>query len=111
MSTSENTSPTAPYPLQLSDPAYAIEHLARIFRVEVDTAREFTYRTDFPQPIKMGRRFLWFAEEVQLWARKQPRFSVEQRKRNSPTADVPPAAASEIKNYKPRAKKDRKQAA
>jgi hypothetical protein len=65
----------------LADPLFAIEHLARLFLVEVDTAREFTYRDDFPQPIKVGRRWLWFPEEVLAWTRQQPRFSVAQRKR------------------------------
>jgi hypothetical protein len=81
----------------------ALEHLDRLFLVEVDTAREFTYRDDFPQPIKVGRRWFWFPEEVLAWTRQQPRFSVAQRKRTPAPAPAPAAAHSTYTRRTPKA--------
>lgn len=102
MTTSQRTTTPALSAPDLTDPLFAIEHLARLFFVEVDTAREYTYRADFPQPIKVGRRWLWLPDEVMGWTRKQPRFTVDQRKRGA--APVTPAAQSAVphSNYKPR---------
>jgi hypothetical protein len=101
------TSALSPSPIviDLADPLYAIEHVARLFLVEVDTAREFTYRSDFPAPIKIGRRWLWFPDEVLAWTRKQPRYSVEQRKRGGPAATAATPALKHHSSYRPRAGK------
>lgn len=95
MTTSNSTDPVLSAP-DLTDPMFAIEHLARLLYVEVDTAREFTYRDDFPKPIKIGRRWLWFPDEVLGWARKQPRYSVDQRKR------TPAPVVAPTRSYKRR---------
>ena len=78
----------------------------RLFLLEVDTARELTCRADFPQPIKTGRRWLWFPDEVLAWSRKQKRYSERERKRNAPAADPTPAPPS-IKPSKARAPKSK----
>lgn len=88
----------------LADPLFAIQHLARVFRLEVDTARDLTYREDFPQPIKIGRRWLWFPDEVLAWSRKQKRYSVTECKRNTVAADPTPTPQA-IKPYRARAPK------
>lgn len=96
MTTSDASAP-APTTPDLTDPLYTIEHLARLFFLEVDTVREYTYREDFPEPIKIGRRWLWFPDTVLAWTRKQPRYSVAQRKRTAA-----PAPAAPHTSYKPR---------
>ena len=108
-STSESPSPAS---FDLADPLWAIEHLARLFRLEADSARELTYRDDFPMPIKVGRRWLWFPEEVLAWTRKQRRYSTAQRKRGAaPPAtgatapEVRPAAPEAAPSYRPRSKR------
>ena len=102
MTTSHSTTSAALADPDLTDPLFAIEHLARLFLVAVDTAREYTYRADFPKPIKVGRRCLWVPDEVLAWIRKQPRFSVDQRKKTA--AQVAPSvqAATPQMRYKPR---------
>ena len=100
--------PLASASFPMSDLLFCIKHLARLFLLEVDTARELTYRVDFPEPIKIGRRWLWFPDEVLAWSRKQKRYS--ERERNAPAADPTPAPPS-IKPYKARAPKPRAAAA
>lgn len=98
---SNTTTPAALSALSLRDPLFAIEHVARLFLLEVDSAREFTYRSDFPTPIKAGRRWLWFREEVLAWAQKQRRYSTAERKRNTPTVT---SADAPVKLYQARTK-------
>ena len=40
----------------LLDPVFTIEHVAALFHVSVDTAREYTYRRDFPAAHLLGAR-------------------------------------------------------
>ena len=42
--------------VDLFDPVFAIEHVAALFHVSVDTAREYTYRRDFPAARLLGPR-------------------------------------------------------
>lgn len=98
-------STAAPTPAPQSAPLFTVEDLAQLFHLEVDSVREFTYRSDFPQPIKIGRRWLWFPDEVLTWTRQQPRFSVADRKRNS-TQKETAAPTPEVKAYKARTPKN-----
>jgi len=102
---STTTTPPSPFPFEFTDPLWAIEHLARLCRVEVDTARELTYRTDFPTPIKIGRRWLWFPAEVLAWTAEQKRYTTGERKRGAgePAAEPAPAPTP-VRPYKPRRK-------
>jgi hypothetical protein len=40
------------------DVVYTIEHVAALFHVKVDSAREYTYRKDFPSAHQLGARLL-----------------------------------------------------
>lgn len=67
----------APIPATQAGLLSAIKDLAQLLRLEVDGVRELTYRADFPQPIKIGRRWLWFPDDVLPWTREQgPRAEV-----------------------------------
>ena len=46
-------------PTDLSDPIWTIDHVAAALSVSVDTAREYTYRADFPAPKAAFSRNLW----------------------------------------------------
>ena len=56
-----------PVNIDLSVPIWTIEHVAAAFHLEVDTAREYTYRTDFPRPRAGFSRNLWTRQEVLDW--------------------------------------------
>ena len=102
--TTKNT-PPSPVPFELADPLWAIEQLARLFKLEVDTTRELTYRTDFPDPIKVGRRWLWFPAEVLTWATEQKRYTTVERKRGGSQPDATPESTSKpVRPYTPRRK-------
>jgi hypothetical protein len=45
--------------IDLSVPIWTIEHVAAALQLSVDTAREYTYRTDFPHPRAGFSRDLW----------------------------------------------------
>jgi hypothetical protein len=53
--------------IDLSAPIWAIEHVAAALHLEVDTAREYTYRADFPAPRAGFSRNLWTREKVLAW--------------------------------------------
>lgn len=46
---------------------YTIEHVAALFHVKVDSAREYTYRKDFPPAHQLGARLLSDREEILVW--------------------------------------------
>jgi hypothetical protein len=46
------------------DAVYTIEHVAALFHVKVDSAREYTYRQDFPPAHQLGARLLWDRDEM-----------------------------------------------
>jgi predicted DNA-binding transcriptional regulator AlpA len=54
------------------DVVYTIERVAALFHVKVDTAREYTYRKDFPQAYRLGARLLWDRDEILVWFRALP---------------------------------------
>lgn len=89
-----------------SCPIYTIETIALIFSVKVDTAREYTYRSDFPAPRALGARNLWSREEVLTWFASLPR-----RTKTHPTSlpqpvvdeETPPPTA-EPKRYQRRSR-------
>lgn len=96
------TPPTFAVAVTISEPFWAIEDLARVLGVEVDTAREYTYRRDFPGAVQLGgRRNLWVPAEVIGWAYALPRLTAQDRKR---TPAVPDPAIVPAKAYKPRTK-------
>ena len=60
----------------LLDPVFTIEHVAALFHVSVDTAREYTYRRDFPAAHLFGARLLWDTRRL-TWFRALPRGQAE----------------------------------
>jgi hypothetical protein len=50
--------------VETADVVYTIEHVAALFHVTVDSAREYTYRQDFPPAHQLGARLLWDREEI-----------------------------------------------
>ena len=58
--------------IDLQVPIWTIEHLAAVLHASVDTAREYTYRTDFPAPKAPFARNLWTREEVLAWFDQLP---------------------------------------
>lgn len=69
----------------LNDPIYTIEHIARLFFVSVDRAREYTYRDTFPAAADLGARNLWLRAAVLAWFEELPRRAKECRT-SEPTA-------------------------
>jgi predicted DNA-binding transcriptional regulator AlpA len=63
------------------DVVYTIEHVAALFHVKVDSAREYTYRKDFPPAHQLGARLLWDRDEILSWFRSLPRLTHADRKR------------------------------
>lgn len=90
--------PEPPHP---DNPIWIIENLAWVLHLEVDSAREVTYRDGFPGAVKVGRRWTWDREDVLAWYRQQPKHSPAARRRNGTAAPAAPAPAS--KPYKRRA--------
>lgn len=88
-------------PVDIHDPVYTIEHVAALFHIKVDTAREYTYRTDFPAAYQLGARLLWDREQILVWFRSLPRLTIADRRRaaSAPAADAPvaPRAACSTK--------------
>jgi predicted DNA-binding transcriptional regulator AlpA len=86
--------------ITIHKPLWAIEDLARVLGVEVDSAREYTYRAEFPGAVRLGgRRNLWVPAEVIEWAYAQPRLTAQDRKRT-------PAAAEPAVTSKPYTRRD-----
>lgn len=88
----------------LTDPVWTIQHLAACFHVTVDTAREYTYRDDFPGSHLLGARLLWDREDVLSWFRDLPSQTAADRRRRE-TAPAMPATTSlrPAASYRPRA--------
>jgi Helix-turn-helix domain len=78
------------------DAVYTIEHVAALFHVKVDSAREYTYRKDFPPAHQLGARLLWDRDEILSWFRALPRLTLADRQRResvvAPEAMVAPRA-------------------
>jgi predicted DNA-binding transcriptional regulator AlpA len=93
-------------PVDTQDPVYTIEHVAALFHVMVDTAREYTYRTDFPAAYQLGARLLWDREDILAWFRSLPRLTLADRRRagSALAADAPAAPrAARATTYQRRA--------
>jgi hypothetical protein len=79
------------------DVVYTIEHVAALFHVKVDSAREYTYCPDFPPAHQLGARLLWDREEILAWFRSLPRLTLADRRRGesdvAAEANVAPRAA------------------
>ena len=58
--------------IDLQVPIWTIEHVAAALHASVDTAREYTYRTDFPAPKAPFARNLWARAEVLAWFDQLP---------------------------------------
>ena len=90
----------------LLDPVFTIEHVAALFHVSVDTAREYTYRRDFPAAHLLGARLLWDREEILAWFRTLPRRGKANRAEGSLDAVAADPATSaksaDAKRYKRR---------
>ena len=92
--------------LDTQDPIYTIEHVAALFHVKVDTAREYTYRTDFPPAHQLGARLLWDREQILVWFRSLPPLTLADRRRagSAAAADAPAAPrAARASTYRRRA--------
>jgi hypothetical protein len=57
----------------LEVPIWTIQHVAAALHLEVDTAREYTYRPDFPAPAAPFSMNLWLREEVLTWFAELPK--------------------------------------
>jgi hypothetical protein len=53
--------------IDLPAPIWGIEEIAAVLELEVDSAREYTYREDFPRPRDGFSRNLWTREKVLDW--------------------------------------------
>ena len=95
--TTQGTTATA----DLNSPVFMIEHLAQMFGVRIDSAREYTYRSDFPPARDLGARLLWDREEILAWFRSLPKRTTADRTRN-PAGVTPAVAAAPHSTYKPR---------
>jgi len=58
--------------IDLQVPIWTIDHVAAALHTSVDTAREYTYRTDFPAPKAPFARNLWARAEVLAWFHRLP---------------------------------------
>lgn len=86
--------------LSPTDPIWTIEHVAGVLRVATDTAREYTYRADFPAPRVLGARNLWLREDVLAWFDKLP-----VRARRQEPVERPAAISPVRRAYSPRGSK------
>jgi hypothetical protein len=71
------------------DVVYTIEHVAALFHVKVDSAREYTYRQDFPPAHQLGARLLWDRDEVLSWFRFLPRLTLADSRRGESVVAEP----------------------
>ncbi|TQL60137.1 helix-turn-helix protein [Oryzihumus leptocrescens] len=83
----------APRPVDLSDPIYTIETVAALLHVSIDTARQYSYRADFPAARELGARLLWDREELLAWFRALPRRTAADRRRAAAPEAPAPAVA------------------
>lgn len=81
--------------LDVHHPIFTIEHIAALFHVSVDRAREYTYRTDFPASRDLGARNLWDRDEVLDWFRALPRRSFPARPADKTSKKVTQTSAVE----------------
>lgn len=75
--------------LSPTDPIWTIEHVAGVLHVATDTAREYTYRADFPAPRVLGARNLWLREDILTWFDKLPARTRHQEPPEQPAAIRP----------------------
>jgi hypothetical protein len=90
----------------LQDPIYTIEHVAAMFHVKVDTAREYSYRADFPPARQLGARLLWDREQILVWFRSLPPLTLADRRRAGSAAAADAVAvprAARASTYRRRA--------
>jgi hypothetical protein len=73
--------PALTTPVNTRDAVYTIEHVATLFHVKVDFAREYTYRKDFPPAHQLGARLLSDRDEILSWFRALPRLTLADRQR------------------------------
>lgn len=99
--TADTSAKALPLPPHPDNPIWTIENLAFVFHLEVDSAREVTYRDGFPGAVKVGRRWTWDREDVLAWYRQQPKHSPAARRRAG--TEAPAALAPASKPYKRRA--------
>ena len=86
--------------VSLNDPVWTIHHVAACFHVTPDTAREYTYRADFPGAHALGSRLLWDREDVLSWFRELPQQTVANRRRK--VAPAPAVHPTGVASYRPR---------
>jgi predicted DNA-binding transcriptional regulator AlpA len=70
------------------DVVFTIQHVAALFHVKVDSAREYTYRQDFPPAHQLGARLLWDRDEILAWFRSLPRLTLADRRRGESVVAV-----------------------
>lgn len=71
--------------IDLSVPIWTIDHVAAALHLKVDTAREHTYRGDFPAAKDPFAQNLWLREEVLAWFANLPPAD-RRLKRTRPTS-------------------------
>jgi len=96
------TAASAAATTDLSAPLWTVEHLAALFYMTPDSAREYTYRADFPGGVKIGRRYLWVPTEVLVWVEAQPRVTAADRARSVSAVAPQSPVVRAAKPYKPR---------
>lgn len=98
--------------LDLADPVWTIEHVARCFAISVDRAREYAARDDFPGARRLGGsrgHLFWTRESVLSWFSSLPTLSAGERRGPAVTTDATscvPAASGYRPSYRPRARKN-----
>lgn len=100
--------------VDLADPVWTIEHVARCFGLSVDRAREYAARDDFPEARRLGGgrgRLFWTREGVLAWFSGLPSLSAAERRlpasaAASTAASCLPAASGYKPAYRPRARKN-----
>jgi hypothetical protein len=63
------------------DAVHTLEHVAMLFHVKADSARQYTYRQDFSPAHHLGARLPRDRDEILDWFRSLPRLSLADRKR------------------------------
>ena len=92
--------------IDLQAPIWTIEHVAAALHASVDTAREYTYRTDSPAPKAPFARNLWTREEVLAWFDRLPtrdRRSTKAVTTTTKAASLKPTRTSRTSTTRPTA--------
>lgn len=97
--------------IDLTDPVWTIQHLSACLHVSVDTAREYTYREDFPGSHFLGARLLWDREDVLSWFRCLPSQTAADRRRRETGPAAPATGTAPVLRpagtYRPRSSRRR----